>query len=123
MRNGLITAIADGKIITTCTETAGTNNALTSITMNPGWETVTNYDFVTISQVNPAQSADFVMGSSPISVTAKTGTNAVATINLSSLAGFTGTVNLTSSIAPSSSLTCTLTPTSLSLSTSATSTL
>jgi hypothetical protein len=123
MRNGVITAIADGNIITTYSEAAGTNNALTTVMMNPGWGTVTNYDFVTMSQVNPAQPADFAMGSSPISVTAKTGTNAVATINLSSLAGFTGTVNLTSSTSPSSGLTCTLTPTSLALSTSATSTL
>ncbi len=123
MRNGVLTAIADGKTITTYNEVAGTHNALTNVTMMPGWDTVTNYDFVTINQVNSAQPADFVIGSSPISLTAGVGSNAVAAINLSGLAGFTGTVTLTSSISPAIGLTCNLTPTSISLTNSATSTL
>ncbi|TMI40051.1 hypothetical protein E6H23_08230 [Candidatus Bathyarchaeota archaeon] len=123
MRNGVLTGIADGKIITTYTEISGTNNALARITMNPGWDTVTNFDWVTVTQVNDAQPADFIVGTSPISVKTGVGTNAVTTISLSSLAGFTGTVALTSTILPTTGLSCSLNPTSVSLTTSATSTL
>ena len=123
MRNGVLTALADGKIIATYAETSGTNTALTQVMMMPGWGTVTNFDWVTIKQVNNAQPADFIIGSSPISSTTSMGTSAVTTINLSSVASFTGTVALTSSISPATGLTCNLNPTSVSLTSSATSTL
>jgi PKD repeat protein len=123
MRNGVLSALVDGKVITTYTEVAGTNNSLTSITMRPGWETVTNYDWVSVAQVSDIQPAGFMIGFSQISVSAKTGTNAITTINLSSLAGFTGTVSLAIQPSPATGLTCTLNPSSVSLNSFATSTM
>jgi hypothetical protein len=123
MRNGVLSGIADGKIIATYMETGGTNNALVRVMMNPGWDTVTNFDWVTVSQANDNKPSDFILGSTPITVKAAKGTNAVTTINLSSLSGFNGTVALSTSVAPASGLSCSLSSTSVTLTTLATSTL
>jgi hypothetical protein len=66
---------------------------------------------------------DFTLGASPTSVTVKAGTTGTSTITLTSLQGFTGTVTLANTVSPSTGLTCTLSPTSIVLGTSGTSTL
>jgi hypothetical protein len=59
---------------------------------------------------------DFSVSANPTSLTSKIGTPASSTLTIAPLNGFTGTVNLSTSISPSTSLTCTLTPTSVTTS-------
>jgi hypothetical protein len=123
MSNGVLTASVDGRLITSCTEASGVNNALKSVTMNPGWETVTNYDFVTINQIDPSQLADFVVGASPIALTTTVGSSTSSSITLSSISGFSGSAALSSQISPSATgLSATLNPTTVSLTSGSTGT-
>ncbi len=62
-----------------------------------------------------AQSPDFTISSSPISLTIQPGSSGTSTISLSSISGFSGTVSLSSSASPSG-LTASPSPTSVSLS-------
>ncbi len=64
---------------------------------------------------------DFSMAASPTSLTVQAGSSGSSTIQLSSINGFSGTVLLTSTVSPSSGLTCTLIPTTIILSASSTS--
>ncbi len=66
---------------------------------------------------------DFAVAGSPTSVPVLSGTSGTSTIAVSTVNGFTGTISLAATVSPSTELTCTLSPTSVPLGTSGTSTL
>src|SRR5207237_388266 len=57
---------------------------------------------------------DFTVNANPTNVTVFIGRSATSTITITALQGFTGTVTLTDTVAPSIGLTCVLTPGSIS---------
>jgi hypothetical protein len=57
--------------------------------------------------------ADFSLTANPISVIANVGSSATSTITVTTLNGFAGVVSLTATVSPTTGLTCTLTPTSI----------
>ncbi len=59
---------------------------------------------------------DFSVSANPTSLTSKIGTPASSTISVAPINGFTGSVDLSTSISPTTGLTCTLTPTSVTTS-------
>ena len=66
---------------------------------------------------------DFSVNTSPASVTVLADTTGTSTVTVSPINGFTGTVDLEASVAPSTGLSCSLSPTSITLGASQTSTL
>ncbi|HZD12184.1 MAG TPA: hypothetical protein VE177_01525, partial [Candidatus Binatus sp.] len=58
---------------------------------------------------------DYSVTANPTSVSTVAGTTAPSTITVASINGFTGSLGLSASVSPSSGLTCSLTPTSLTL--------
>ncbi len=62
--------------------------------------------------VNSAQ--DFTISASPVSLTVLAGVQGISNVTISSVNGFTGTVNLASSVSGGSALNCTLNPPSVS---------
>src|SRR5207302_10191364 len=56
---------------------------------------------------------DFAISAGPTSVTVLAGVSGTSTITVTALQGFSGIINLTAGVAPSTGLTCTLTPTSV----------
>ena len=71
--------------------------------------------------VNVIAAPDFRLSASPTTATVLAGQTATSTVTVTGQNGFTDTVNLATSISPSTGLTCTLSPASVSLSSSATS--
>src|SRR5207244_5671540 len=66
---------------------------------------------------------DFMIADNPASVVVNAGSAGTSTVFVTNLLGFTGTVTLTASVSPSIGLTCTLSPTSVTLGNTGTSTL
>src|SRR3989442_1982306 len=58
---------------------------------------------------------DFTLVASPVSVSVNAGIVGSSTITLSAVSGFVGSVSISSSVAPSSGLTCSLAPVSVTL--------
>src|SRR5207245_8572642 len=65
---------------------------------------------------------DFTVAAGPASVRVNAGSAGNSTITVTSLNGYSGTITLTNAIAPGSGLTCGLTPSSVVLGSSASST-
>src|SRR5207247_6180607 len=89
-------------------------------------ETITRSDgSLTHSTTVTFTDHDYTMATNPTSVIVSSGSTGPSTISVSGFNGFTGTVSLTTTVSPSTGLTCTLSPTSIALGsiTSGTSTL
>jgi hypothetical protein len=112
------TITASGTSTLTCTgSSAGTFTA--NVTGTSG----TLVHSVLVSFVVTFPSPDFTVSAKPISATVKAGANATSTISVNATNGLTGTINLADKISGGSGLLCTLSPTSVTLGNSGTSTL
>ncbi len=110
MNNGVLSAIADGNVITTYAEAGGTNNALTMVEAQPGWETVNNFDYASIT-FRGSPNFDFSISSSPTSANVVKGDTVISTISVSLTLGSAPTATLSQSGCPPSA-TCSFNPSS-----------
>src|SRR5207302_6767257 len=98
--------------------TASTSGSFT-VTINGASGTLSHSATVTYTVAVP----DFSVTASPVSVAAIAGTTGTSMISVSSINSFAGTVTLVSSVSPSTGLTCTINPASVTLGGFGTSTL
>src|SRR5712692_3134047 len=90
-----------------------------SATTVAGYALIVGLSFLAFMvSVAPVKGAlqDFSVAASPGNVTVLAGSTGQSTITITGTNGFTGTVNLTATVSPSTSLSCSLAPTSVSIS-------
>jgi len=115
---GVLSLIIDGRVTIVL---GGINypQSLYWVELRPGWNSIENFRYMTIKQVNPSH-ADFTIVTSPTTWTIPAGSTAFSPISMSSTGLFSGTVSLSSQVTGGAGLNCNLNPSTIGLSNYAT---